>query len=78
MEGLHERFLVSVRSGNKDREFEVVPNIGHYAILEDDVTVAEIAIDENGAHVDGKTLPKDVLESIVEKIQRHVNTGLSS
>jgi hypothetical protein len=78
MEGLHERFLVSVRSGNKDREFEVVPNIGHYAILEDDVTVADIAIDEKGAHVEGKTLPKDVLKSIVEKIQRHVNTGLSS
>lgn len=78
MEGIHERFLVSVKSGNKDREFEVVPNIGHYAILEDDVTVAEIVINENGAQVDGNPLPKDVLESIVEKIQNHVNTGLSS
>lgn len=78
MEGLHERFLVSVRSGNKDREFEVVPNIGHYAILEDDVTVAEIVINESGAHVEGKTLPKGVLDSLLEKIQNHVNTGLSS
>nr|WP_294790181.1 hypothetical protein [uncultured Mucilaginibacter sp.] len=78
MEGLHERFLVSVRSGNKNREFEVVPNIGHYAILEDDVTVAEIVINESGAHVDGKTLPKDVLNALVEKIQNHINTGLSA
>ncbi|MGY3212255.1 hypothetical protein [Mucilaginibacter sp. HD30] len=78
MEGIHERFLISVRSGNKDREFEVVPNIGHYAILENDVTVAEIVIGENGANVEGKTLPKDVLASLVEKIQHHINTGLSS
>jgi len=72
MEGLHERFLVSVRSGNKNREFEVVPSIGHYAIIENDETVAEISIGETRTQISGKTLPKDVLNSLVEKIQeRH-------
>ena len=71
MEGLHERFLVSVRSGNKNREFEVVPSVGHYAILEDDETVAEISIGESKTQISGKALPKDVLTSIVEKIKEH-------
>lgn len=71
MEGLHERFLVSVRSGNKDREFEVVPSIGHYAILENDETVAEISIGETRAQISGESLPKDVLTSLIEKIQEH-------
>jgi hypothetical protein len=78
MEGIHERFLVSVQSGETKREFEVVPNIGHYAILEDDVTVAEISITETGVEVSEGSLPKDVLDSIIEKIQNHINTGLSS
>jgi hypothetical protein len=71
MEGLHERFLVSVRSGNKNREFEVVPSIGHYAILENDETVAEISIGEKRTQISGETLPKDVLTSLIEKIQEH-------
>lgn len=71
MEGLHERFLVSVRSDNKDREFEVVPSIGHYAILENDETVAEISIGETRAQISGESLPKDVLTSLIEKIQEH-------
>lgn len=78
MEGIHERFLVSVRSGDTEREFEVVPNIGHYAILEDDVTVAEIAISESGAKVSDGSLPKDILDSLLDKIQNHINTGLAS
>ena len=71
MEGLHERFLVSVRSGNKNREFEVVPSIGHYAILENDETVAEISIGEARTQISGETLPKDVLTALIEKIQEH-------
>jgi len=71
MEGLHERFLVSVRSGNKDREFEVVPSIGHYAILENDVTVAEISIGETSTQISGEALPREVLKSLLEKIQEH-------
>lgn len=71
MEGLHERFLVSVRSGNKNREFEVVPSIGHYAILENDETVAEISNGEKRAQISGNVLPKEVLNSLLEKIQEH-------
>lgn len=71
MEGLHERFLVSVRSGNKNREFEVVPSVGHYAILENDETVAEISIGETRAQISGEALPKEVLNSLLEKIQEH-------
>ena len=71
MEGLHERFLVSVRSGNKDREFEVVPSVGHYAILENDETVAEITIGETKTQISGEALPKDVLNLLIEKIQEH-------
>lgn len=71
MEGLHERFLVSVRSGNKNREFEVVPSIGHYAILENDETVAEISNGESRTQISGNALPKDVLNSLLEKIKEH-------
>ena len=79
MEGLHERFLVSVTSGNKNREFEVVPSVGHYAILENDVTVAEIAInDTSAAQINGEALPKDVLAALLQKIQQHADTGLTS
>jgi hypothetical protein len=71
MEGIHERFFVSVTSGGKVRDFEVVPSIGHYAILENDETVAEILIGEDGLQVKNETLPKDVLKSLIEKIQEH-------
>ena len=71
MEGIHERFFVSVTSGGKVRDFEVVPSIGHYAILENDETVAEITIGENGLQVKNEVLPKDVLKSLIEKIQEH-------
>ncbi len=75
MEGIHERFLVTV--GN--REFEVVPNIGHYAILEDDVTIAEITIDDEGkAHVSDNALSTDEIDLLLQKIQEHINTGLTS
>ncbi len=75
MEGIHERFLVTVGS----REFEVVPNIGHYAILEDDVTVAEINIDdESKAHVSGGALSAEEIAQLLQKIQEHINTGLAS
>ncbi len=79
MEGLHERFLVSITSGSKKREFEVVPSVGHYAILENDITVAEIAVNEtSAAQVSGKELPKGVLNELLRKIQEHINTGLTS
>ena len=71
MEGLHERFLVSVKSGKNNREFEVVPSVNHYAILENDETVAEISIDETARQISGKALPKDVLTSLIGKIQEH-------
>ncbi len=71
MEGIHERFFVPVRSGGKTRDFEVVPSIGHYAILENDETVAEITIDENGLHVKKNGLPKAVMQSLLEKIREH-------
>lgn len=71
MEGLHERFLVSVRSGNKNREFEVVPSVGHYAILENDETVAEISIGETRTQISGEKLPKAVLDALLGKIQEH-------
>lgn len=71
MEGIHERFFVPVRSGGKTRDFEVVPSIGHYAILENDETVAEITIGENGLKVKNKVLPKNVMQSLLEKIQEH-------
>lgn len=71
MEGLHERFLVSVRSGNNDREFEVVPNLSHYAILENDETVAEIEFNETWKQISGNPLPKEILASLVEKINKH-------
>lgn len=71
MEGIHERFFVPVRSGGKTRDFEVVPSIGHYAILENDETVAEITIGENGLKVKNKVLPKNVMQSLIEKIQEH-------
>jgi|GEM_PF-2167227 len=79
MEGLHERFLVSVTTVNKNREFEVVPSIGHYAILENDVTVAEIAINDTlAAQISGEALPKDVLASLLQKIKEHADSGLTS
>ena len=71
MEGLHERFLISVTSGNTIREFEVVPSVGNYAILENDVTVAEIAIDEIATQISGAPLSKDVLAELIAKIQEH-------
>ncbi len=71
MEGIHERFFVPVKSGGKVRDFEVVPSIGHYAILENDETVAEIIIGENELQVKNKVLPKAVMESLLEKIQEH-------
>jgi len=71
MEGIHERFFVSVTSGGKDREFEVVPSVGHYAILENDETVAEITVTDNGLQVNNETLPKDVMTTLIEKIQDH-------
>ena len=79
MEGLHERFLVSIAADNTTREFEVVPSPGHYAIIENDVTVAEIAIsDHTAAQISGEALPKAVLASLLQKIQEHANTGLTS
>lgn len=72
MEGLHERFLVSVRSGDNDREFEVVPNLAHYAILENDETVAEIEFHDTWRQISGEALPKGVLTNLIEKIQEHV------
>ncbi|PJJ79216.1 hypothetical protein [Mucilaginibacter auburnensis] len=75
MEGIHERFLATV--GN--REFEVVPNIGHYAILENDVTVAEISIDDDGkAHINSAALADEECNQLLQKIQDHINTGLTS
>ncbi len=75
MEGIHERFLVTV--GN--REFEVAPNIGHYAVIENEVTVAEISIDDEGkAHVSGGSLSKAETDQLMQKIQAHINTGLAS
>jgi len=75
MEGIHERFLATV--GN--REFEVVPNIGHYAILENDVTVAEISIDDDGkALVSRGSLSVAETDELLQKIQNHINTGLAS
>ena len=75
MEGIHERFLATV--GN--REFEVVPNIGHYAILENDITVAEISIDDEGkAHISSGSLSNSETDQLLQKIQDHINTGLSS
>ena len=71
MEGIHERFFVPVKSGGKVRDFEVVPSIGHYAILENDETVAEIIIGENGLKVKNDVLPKTVMKSLLEKIQEH-------
>ena len=71
MEGIHERFFVPVTSGGKVREFEVVPSVGHYAILENDETVAEITIDEDGLQVKNNVLPNDVMKSLLEKIQEH-------
>ncbi len=71
MEGIHERFFVPVRSGGKTRDFEVVPSIGHYAILENDETVAEITIGDNGLKVKNKMLPKTVMEALLKKIQEH-------
>jgi hypothetical protein len=71
MEGIHERFFVPVTSGGKVRDFEVVPSIGHYAILENDETVAEITIGEEGLQVKNEVLPKDVLDALIEKIKEH-------
>ncbi len=71
MEGIHERFFVPVTSGGKSRDFEVVPSVGHYAILENDETVAEITIGEDGLKVKNKVLPKPVMQSLLEKIQEH-------
>ena len=71
MEGIHERFFVPVTYGGKVREFEVVPSVGHYAILENDETVAEITIGENGLQVKNEVLPKAVMNSLIEKIQEH-------
>ena len=71
MEGIHERFFVPVTSGGKVREFEVVPSVGHYAILENDETVAEITIGEDGLQVKNEVLPNDVMKSLIEKIQEH-------
>ena len=71
MEGIHERFFVPVTSGGKVREFEVVPSVGHYAILENDETVAEVTIGEDGLQVKNEMLPNDVMKSLLEKIQEH-------
>ncbi|GAB2982328.1 hypothetical protein GCM10027049_18630 [Mucilaginibacter puniceus] len=71
MEGIHERFFVPVRSRGKVREFEVVPSVGHYAILENEETVAEIIIGEKGLQVKNNVLPKTVMQSLLEKIQEH-------
>ena len=71
MEGIHERFFVPVKSGGKTWDFEVVPSVGHYAILENDETVAEIIIGEDGLKVKNKVLPKTVMQSLLEKIQEH-------
>ncbi len=71
MEGIHERFFVPVTSGGKTRDFEVVPSVGHYAILENDETVAEIIIGENGLRVKKNALPKSVMQILLEKIQEH-------
>ncbi len=71
MEGLHERFLVSIKFGNKNREFEVVPSVGHYAVLENDETVAEITIGETRTQISGEKLPTAVLDSLLEKIKEH-------
>ena len=71
MEGIHERFFVPVTSGGKAREFEVVPSVGHYAILENDETVAEIIIGEDGLQVKNEVLPNDVMKSLLEEIQEH-------
>ena len=71
MEGIHERFFVPVTSGGKVREFEVVPSVGHYAILENDETVAEVIIGENNLQVKNEKLPNDVMKALLEKIQEH-------
>lgn len=71
MEGIHARFPVQVTSGSEVRDFEVVPSIGHYAILENDETVAEITIGENGLQVENGSLPQDVLKPLINKIQEH-------
>jgi hypothetical protein len=49
----------------------VVPSVGHYAILENDKTVAEISIGETRTQISGEKLPKAVLDSLIEKIHEH-------
>ena len=71
MEGIHERFFVSITGKGNTRDFEVVPSIGHYAILENDETMAEIIIEDSGFEVKNVKLPKDVLNSLLKKIQEH-------
>ena len=71
MEGLHERFLVTVGSGTAEREFEVVPNLAHYAILENDVTIAELEAGDNWTQISGEQLPPALIAELVAGIEQH-------
>ena len=49
----------------------MVPSVGHYAILENDETVAEITIGETRTQITVKLYREGVLTSLIEKIQEH-------
>lgn len=71
MEDQDQRFLVSLTSGTTYREFEVVPNIGHYAILENDVTIAELTAGDNWTQTSGEALPTAIIADLGVVIEQH-------
>lgn len=71
MQYRHQRFLVTVRSGTTDREFEIVPNLGHYAILENEVTIAELESGSTWTQISGDKLPDELVAELGSNIEQH-------